>query len=53
MKKISLINTLKKTFKTKKTNTRKKKTKELVKQKNTKLLGVTTVSGNITASNSY
>ena len=38
MKKISLINTLKKTFKTKKTNTRKKKTKELVKQKNTKLI---------------
>ena len=38
MKKISLINTLKKTFKTKKTNTKKKKTKELVKQKNTKLI---------------
>jgi len=38
MKKISLINTLKKTFKTKKINTRKKKTKELVKQKNTKLI---------------
>ena len=38
MKKISLINTLKKTFKTKKTNTKKKKTKEIVKQKNTKLI---------------
>ena len=38
MKKISLINTLKKTFKTKKTNTGKKKTKEIVKQKKTKLI---------------
>ena len=38
MKKISLINTLKKTFKTKKTNTGKKKTKEVVKQKKTKLI---------------
>ena len=38
MKKISLINTLKKTFKTKKTNTEKKKTKEVVKQKKTKLI---------------
>ena len=38
MKKISLINTLKKTFKTKKTKTGKKKTKEVVKQKKTKLI---------------